>query len=354
VSSFIFAGVITFYAGLAMGKIRYFLVSGFLCGLGLLTKSITITALGLNFVAGLYFFYLKKDARYIKYFVLSCVVAAVVFFTLFPAMWVSPIQTLNRIYTDGIVKTGIMGEDSFGHTVRGITTRDPGYGYYFRIFEFRLSPLAQVSLAAVIIVICLFYFKKIKNEQMTLVAFSALYILGYFIIFSILQKKTDRYIAPMLPFISLAAVLTMQAIYIHIKSKKLLTMFILLISIEIAVNLLTIIKIHPYYMAYYSPVWGGINKAKKKIYINQGGIGAYEIASFLNSKDLTPADKIGATNLELQAFSKYFIHALDPDARKTYRYVVLTLQKDDDFKHGMTQVYSINVLGDTYFRVYKR
>ncbi len=354
VASFIFAGVVSFYAGLTTGRIRYLIISGLLCGLGLLTKSIAITALALNFAVGLYFYYLNKEVKYIKYFGLSCVVATVIFFALFPAMWVSPVQTLNNIYSDGILKTGILGEDNFGHTVRGITTHNPGYGYYLNIFKFRLSPLAQFSLAAIVVVICFFYFKKIKDEKMTLVVFSALYILGYFIAFSILQKKTDRYIAPMLPFISLAAVLTVQMIYDHIRSKKLRTVFILFLSIGIAVNLLTVIKIHPYYMAYYNPVWGGINKAKKKIYINQGGIGAYEIASFLNSKDLTEADKIGATNLELQAFSKYFIHALDPDVRKTYRYVVLTLQKDDDFKHGMTLVYTVKVLGETYFRVYER
>jgi hypothetical protein len=107
-------------------------------------------------------------------------------------------------------------------------------------------------------------------------------------------------------------------------------------------------------MAYYNPVWGGINKAKKQIYINQGGIGAYETAAYLNSS-ATTTDMIGATNHEeLQPFSKNHISGLDPDDRKSYKYAILTIQKDEMFKHGMKQIYSINVLGATYLRIYKR
>ena len=354
VASFIFSAVMTFYAGLITGKTRYFLISGFLCGLGLLTKSIAISALGLNFVAGIYFLYIKKDFKYIKYFILSVAVAAATFFALFPAMWVAPVQTLNKIYTEGIIKTGLMGEDSFDHVVNGIQTSDPGYGYYLKIIKYRFGPLAQISLVSSVVLVCLILFKKIKSGQAVLIVLSALYILGYLITFSLLQKKTDRYIASVIPFISLISILIIYTVYGFIRSKQLRIVFVLFVSIGIVINLLTLIKIHPYYLAYYDPIWGGINKAKKQIYINQGGIGGYEIASFLNTRILTADNKIGATNREFKYFSKYPIQGLDYNKRKTYKYAVLTLQKDGGFKSGMDLVYTLKVLGEPYLKVYER
>ena len=44
--------------------------------------------------------------------------------------------------------------------------------------------------------------------------------------------------------------------------------------------------IKPYFMAYYNPLWGGIKKAKDEIYLNQGGIGVFEIAEYLHSLNL--------------------------------------------------------------------
>lgn len=354
VSALIFTSVITFYAGIKLKSLKYVIISAIVSGLGLLTKSVCVSAAAMNLLLAVYYFFVDKKSRVwiLGMFGLSVVLSALIFIALFPAMWVSPLETLNKIIHEGVISTGITGGDNFLHYVRGISVEDPGPSFYLLILKYRFGLLSQIIFMTFIGLIMYKILKKKKLGEV-LPYFLFVYMLGYFVVFTFLGKKTDRYIAPIFPFMSLLCVLTFMRLKEQLNTSKFKIGVSVLASLLLMSNFVTLVLIHPYYFAYYNPFWGGIREAKNEIYINQGGVGAYEIALYLNSHEVKTNDLIGATNLkEIRPFLKYPITTLDESRRKLYRYVVLTIQRDRVFKNGRDLVKSIKVLGTTYIEVY--
>jgi len=132
-------------------------------------------------------------------------------------------------------------------------------------------------------------------------------------------------------------------------------LFGLVVTIGFAYNIYNIITLNPYGMAYYNHIWGGLSKAKKQIYLNQGGIGYFEVANFINTQDLPSDTIIGATSdTPLKYLIKYRVTQPQPENRKLYKIVVLPLQQDDQFKHGRKLAHTFKIQGNEYWRVYYR
>jgi 4-amino-4-deoxy-L-arabinose transferase-like glycosyltransferase len=365
-ASLIFASVISYYVGIQKRDTKYFILSGVLSGFGLLTKSITGTAILLNFFVGIIYSFSDKNFWILKRTSLMFVVSFLVFYCFFPAMWVSPLQTLNNVFIKGVVGVGLKGEDNFSHFVNGVETSNPGFGFYLLVFKYRLSLAIQfllfiyISLKIAPILYNRFRHKikisVISSDPMLIfTAFSLLYVVGYTLVFSMLTKKTDRYIASVIPFLCFISAYTFDFLYRVRKTKKSLFLLFSFTVLAVIFNAITLFRIHPYYFAYYNPVWGGLREAKNEIYINQGGIGAIEIARYLNSIEMTSLDKVGASNFEeLRWFSKYPILSLEFSKRKEYKFEVIPLQKDQILKKDMNQIYTLRVLEDTYWRIYTR
>jgi len=335
-------------------------IYGIFLGLGLLTKSIIISVFLYIFAFCFVLYLLDKSNKFIKIYFTIVTVAFVTFSLFFPAMWTNPIETLSKVYYDGVFRVAIGGDESFTHIVNNVGVKDPGLTFYFLVLKYRLSLLHQLTIVLLFCGLVYLIFKKInfisfilKNDSLKF----TVYLFGFFILFfiglNLSEKKTDRYLIAVYPALIVASSVFYFYVWELIKTKYQRVILVSLICLLSVYNLVILYLIHPYYFAFYNPLYGGIQKARYEIYLNPGGTGAFEVAKYLNSKNLLADDLIGTTQrTEFAFFSKYQIKGLHYSRMKEYKYVLLTLQVGQNFRGKRDLKYGIEILGSPYLRLY--
>ena len=357
----IFSSVMSFYIGCREISVKYFVISGILTGLGFLTKSV-------SFLIPLFCLIIfiptllrnKKDSKkLIKLGILWTFISFLVFFSLFPALWVSPFETVSKIIRDGVLNTGVSG--SFNHYLNNTMTDDPGLFFYVKVLAYRITPVIQILLLVFPIELIALGFKRRGSKKLSssdIYVFSFIFSVIYFIVFTLMKKKTDRYMAPLYPFLALLASYSLSLLSESFKelkidkiSKAILGTIVLGLSVlYYSWNFFTI---KPYFLAYYSHLFGGINYAQREMYINQGGIGVFEIADYLESLNLPGDSRVAATNgRELQKVTKYNVEAPFPHMKKEYDLVIVPLQQDGFFEWKDKVVKTFYIQNQKYWRVY--
>lgn len=364
VSVLIFSTTITFFAAFEYRSWKYLVLSAVFMGLGLLTKSTCVFAGIYCFLIGIG--YLTTHVEHAKWYLKSGLVwlmlAGLVFYSLFPAMWLDPVSVMKKIVIEGVFETGADG--GFSHYVNNIRTRDPGPSFYPLVFKYRVTPLTQLTAGIYIIYLIYGVFrflksrsiKDLRHRKLSLAVLSIVCVLIYVLVLMLASKKTDRYFSPVYPFLTLISVYTLLGLYkLSVKKVWGRVVLLLVLTAGISYDVVNLATINPYGMAYYNHVWGGIRRAKKQIYLNQGGIGYFEIAKFINNQDLPLDTLVGATNdTPLRYICKFPAAQPQPSKRKLYKLVVLPLQQDDQFRNGRKLAFRFDVQGQEYWRVYYR
>lgn len=195
----------------------------------------------------------KDPSKFLKPILLLFSTTLVTFIALWPAMWVTPFQTLSE-YLFGITEVGV----STGHIhyFLGKFTDNPGVLYY------PLSLLARVDEILIILFLLgiIWYIKHKLKVENRYIFYSLIFIIFYIVILSFPSKKLDRYILPTFPFIVLVATYFVSLITKKLKIKLRLVIPVLLINL-----LITDMHFHPDYMAYYSNFVGGPDKGRQYI-----------------------------------------------------------------------------------------
>jgi hypothetical protein len=357
-SVLIFSSVISFYLGCEKKSSKYFLLSGVLTGIAFLTKSVSFFIP--LFCSILTAFYLLTGKwifkEFIKMIILWLGSSLTIFFLFFPALWAAPLETIMRIVNEGILDTGVSG--IFNHYLNNTMTEDPGKYFYLKVLAFRFTPVVQLLLLALVIHEAVNVVRVKKVSLSRIYVFSIIFSAIYFLAFTFLKKKTDRYIAPLFPFLVLLASYSFSLVikyYKGLRKKKIFSTLILLIVLGSGVlyYLWNIFTIKPYFFAYYNHMLGGIKYAQKEMYINQGGIGAFEISEYLDSLVLTDSSRIAVTNeRELQKVTKYHLEPPYPNLKDEYDIVIVPLQKDGFFEWKKEIVKTFDIQGQVYWRVY--
>ncbi|NJN93039.1 MAG: glycosyltransferase family 39 protein [Anaerolineales bacterium] len=140
---------------------RYLIISGIFGGLSFLTKIQALVILPAVALIGLSIYISKRDAieqkktqpyslLFTSYFLLKFGLlwggaAFLVWFLLWPAMWVTPLETLTLVYDYTTRKVGAEGVNLFfmGQTY---ADADPGFIFYPFVFLMRVTPLALLGL----------------------------------------------------------------------------------------------------------------------------------------------------------------------------------------------------------------
>jgi len=356
-SVLLFSSVLSYYLACRDKSVRYFILSGILSGLSFLTKStsfFTILYCGIIFLLFFIKFKSGDEKRWlVKMTCLWVLTFLTLFFLLFPAMWINPISTVKKIVYDGVIETGVSG--SFNHYVNNKMTDDPGVAFYPKVLKFRVTPIMQFLLLFFAFHTLYVYVSRKKYAKpWGVVLLSSLFIFIYLTVFMAVKKKTDRYMAPIYPFLALLGSYSLYILKDFISRKKILTVsYYTFIVLSISYYVWNTVTISPYFMAYYNHLWGGIDKARYEIYLNQGGIGVFEIASYLDSMTLPPNPKIAASNeRELQKVLRYNISAPEPYKRKEYDIVIVPLQMDSIYKKGRKTVKVFKIQGQNYWKVF--
>ena len=212
--------------------------------------------------------------------------SALVFVLLWPAMWVDPLGTLEKMSTQTKIYA-IEGHslNTFfnGHIFEG----DPGWAFYPVNYLWRTTPvvLAGLCLAGLTFRLRWWSFKQLFRRRVAvwLVLFAILFMLQM----SFGAKKFDRYIIPSFLPLDLLAGMGWAALFSWLwrRYDRLLTR-VLIVALLISCmgwQILLTVQYSPYYLTYYNPLLGGSIKAPGVMMIGWGE-GLDQAARYLNTK----------------------------------------------------------------------
>jgi len=260
----------------------YILIAGILLGLAFLTK---ISAIILLPFIGLELFILetintnniwnlknltKSFFISILEFLTIIVTSIVIFYALFPAMWVDPKMILQKIIEEG-------GQDTAFGDVADYPFFTNKYLYYYEMFLTRSLGLTFITFVTSL---TLFAKTKSKNTKLLLIT-AVLFIIYFCLIMSFPSKLKDRYLITAFPFFTLVSSFSIYYVLAHAKKLKLI-----LITLVISTYYLIILFAYfPTYSAFYSDLLGGIsNYSKHNLIINRGEY-YLTMINYLNEKD---------------------------------------------------------------------
>ena len=294
-ASFMTLSILSFIVYLACGRSRYYVVfSGFAAGLALLTKIPAVLLIPMVVVLAV----MKHASRSMQHeprFTLHVAdlaiwggVALLIFFCLWPAMWVKPVGTVQRMLADMAKDTG----GGWNQFFMGRITKDPGFLFYPAVLLFRTTPLTLVGTVASLIL-----FSRASRQQETRISKSALVMLAvcallFTLFMSLGSTKFDRFLLPIFPLIDMLAALGLYELSKVIssqwgKSTKALALLTLIVQAGFA------LPQHPYFLSFYNPLVGGPAQAPQVLFIGWGE--AFEqAAEYLNEKENATELKVAA------------------------------------------------------------
>ena len=333
-------------------RYRYIIISGIFGGLSLLTKIQALTIAPAIALTGLLIVFeeQKRSKKYegrskadspsqppysllltpsflhsiLKFGAIWIAAAVATWILLWPAMWVTPIETLAQVYDYATHMSGESGAHVFflGQTFQDA---DPGWLFYPIVFLLRSTPLTLLGLAGFGVAVLAGYWNRQSRQQGGHAAISfaeqrdfktkenaifLIYLIVYALSISIGSHKQDRYLMPVFPVFNILAAMGLIYLWSGLKGmaarwnkaangkKSYLTVYSLLptsqllnswlagwvlFSLLIIFQLSLILPHHPYYFSYFNPLFGGGQTAVRLLRIGWGE-GMDQVGSYLAAK----------------------------------------------------------------------
>jgi hypothetical protein len=357
------------------------LVSGVAAGLSWLTKSpafVLIPLLGL--LESMLFLNhwrtnrgvdLKTVLPVLKRTLFWLAAGIIIFVLLWPAMWVAPLQTLQRVFTQASVYTAEGHESAtfFNGTI--YPSGESAWYFYPMVLLWRLTPLGLfglVALAAALLFSSRFPFTR--NQRVTALLLLA-FALAFTIFMTLGAKKFDRYLLPVFPMLAIAAGLGWYAVYealrVHLLRPGLrLWVTGLLLGGLAGLQLISVLPTFPYYLTYYNPLMGGSQQAERMMMIGWGE-GLDEAARYLNSISGARGFKViswygeGSFSYVFKGFTADLDLDFTPESFKKADYAVLYISQIQrglpnqavlDYFDTLTPIKTIWLNGFPYAQIY--
>jgi len=277
-------------------RIFSLLLSGMAAGLSWLTKSPAFYLapfLGFLTLTKLVYGWFKQRSIAVRdlwkasgALALWATVGWLVFFILWPAMWVNPLGSLERVFAEA---TTYAAE---GHTTNiffngAVISGDPGLRFYPLTYLWRTTPIVLVGLGLA----GLGFLSRPGSESETRSRWLAAALLFFAASFSIFMtlgsKKFDRYLLPIFPTLDLVAgigwVMAARWFGKRLGDNLSWVSIPLIVGLAIAFQGYSALRTYPYYLSYYDPVMGGSAKAPQVMMIGWGE-GLDQAARYLNAK----------------------------------------------------------------------
>jgi hypothetical protein len=188
-----------------------------------------------------------------KTFLLWLGVALLAFVLFWPAMWTNAGEALSTIYR-GIFTIGV--ERGHYQLFMGNWVEDPGWLFYLVVILYRTSVILYLGFFGFLLT----FHKYVKRKGAVWFVVYAFIFAGFYALeLSIPAKKLDRYLLPAILSLALVVGFFYEYIidYLYQKAKAIAVLLVLII---ISYYAWTISYLHPNYFAYYSPLFGGLEK----------------------------------------------------------------------------------------------
>ncbi|MEZ6255832.1 MAG: phospholipid carrier-dependent glycosyltransferase [Patescibacteria group bacterium] len=275
---FLFLSLIYSYIYLYLDKkLIYLLLTSVFLALSFLTKSIGIGVI--LFVFGYVSLMFIKDKNY-KSIVFLVMCTLLTIFVVFPAMWVSPLQTLLNIFNEAS-RIGI--RNGHGQIFFGSYTRDPGILFYPVVLAQRLSVLTLVGVLVYIFTALKTIPKNLQGlvkalMQPSFILYISIFYLGYLCVMVYPSKKIDRYMLPLFPYFALLAVYGYQLLLDRYSRTK------YILYIFIGLTFYSLISFFPYYFTFYSPIFINADISETVVGQKPFGIGIPALQKYISTK----------------------------------------------------------------------
>ncbi|MEA3408109.1 MAG: glycosyltransferase family 39 protein [Chloroflexota bacterium] len=235
----------------------------------------------------------RKTLRCARDVVLWGAVAGLVFFLLWPAMWVSPLETVKHMVRFSLEYATDPG-DATASFFRGQVVSDLGPAFYLTNILFRVTPLVLVGGALALLVSLWIGGDGAKERRLAIVGL-LVYSGIYFFLINLSSKKFDRYTLPIFLAVDLLAALgvvgAVEALLRlvglrgenHTPTRQGVAASVALLLI-VAQGYLLLAPLYPaHYVAYYNPWAGGAQEAVETIPVGWGE-GIEKAAQYLAHK----------------------------------------------------------------------
>ena len=234
-------------------------------------------------------------------FALWFLALAVIYFLLWPSMWVQPIETLRLGFGDTFRFVGSPHPTKIlfmGQT----TNKDPGWLFYP---VYLLIKSTAITLPFFLFSVTLLFNRKVERHQKQLI-FLAFVFVGFFTLQMTLgEKKADRYLLAAFEFMILLA--GIGAVYFArwVAGGRRWLMNLVLIVVIFLQALISLPR-HPYYGTHYNRLLGGPKMILGKAIVpgQEQGEGLDLAGEFLSS--LPDSENLTAGVLIEEAFGRYF------------------------------------------------
>jgi 4-amino-4-deoxy-L-arabinose transferase-like glycosyltransferase len=213
-----------------------------------------------------------------------------IYFIFWPAMWVDPIGTFNKVLseTEGYAEKGHFASVFFNGTI--IESGDIGsqYAYYYPFtYMWRTTPVVLGGLISAGWGFAI-HQKPFKGPNNRFLVFSLVVAAVIFtIVMTVALKKFDRYLLPVYPILDLIAGMGLASLvywsFVPEHSAWMKTLVAVLGIAAVSLQLILATSVYPYYLNYFNPLLGGPRQAVNVMQVGWGE-GLDQAARYLNAK----------------------------------------------------------------------
>lgn len=283
---FLFISLLLAYLYLLTEKYSWLVLLGLFLSLSFLTRSIGIGAYVFCATLVSVMIYYKGSGikKALKYFAHLAFYFFVFTLLLFPALWDQPLEIITDIFSEG-ARIGVRN----GHNQIYFEeeTSDPGPYFYPLIFLIKTSPFLLLGITLYLLhgLRNLQKLGQLKNGRFFgLVAYLALFYMGYLVVMTFPTKKLDRYVLVAFPFFSLVAFYGYSAVGNYFKRTSAQKVYYLILFLLFTIfNLSPLIYLKSYLFTYTNPLVGGAAKANELIGQKAFGVGILKVKEKLIS-----------------------------------------------------------------------
>ena len=279
-------------------------ISGVCAGLALLSKALSLFLLPWTALLFIVAVWLRKWplSKVLTDGGIWGLTAWITFFTLWPAMWLRPVDTLWRMRQ--MVTTYAINPHPSGQFFMGQTTPDPGLLFYPLVALFALTPVAALGLAALVVKQATGSSQsanKPNDRSLRPVVLLLLYVGAFMLFTSLGEKKQSRYVLPSMVMLNVIAAVGVSGIVDKIGRSRIV--YGLLTVVALIGHGVTSLPYHPHYSTYYNPILGG-NQAAARYLLVGWGEGNDLAARYLNG--LPDGDTLTVVASKPTTFAPYF------------------------------------------------
>ena len=240
----------------------------------------------------------------------------------FPAMWVEPLEVVERVL-----------HAVFLHADRphsrpiffwGSTSQDPGLLYYPVVVAYRATfvslPMALLAAGAAAI-----GYRRLSPERRTSLLSIAGFVLFFGVVMAISDKKSQRYILPVLPLLDVLAAVGITMVLDALSTAgpfRRPAVQTALAVLLVAAPAAFVLRHHPFYGLHANALLGGSRAADGLFSIQDQAEGADRAAAYLNSLPDAENLRVAALGAAGQVMKRTFVGELkfrDPDYRVYFR-----------------------------------